>query len=329
VVVPVYNEQRDLGPSVRRTAHAHLERTFRTVPDHHRRQREHRPTPEVAGELAAELDRSRAAAEQKGRGARCGRPGRRRTPRAGLLRRDLSTDLAALLPLVAPLVSGHSDLAIGTRSAEAPGGQGDEARGIRRLQPAAAGALATGFSDAQCGFKRSGADAGASCWSWCRPTAGLRHRAARAGERAGLRIHEVPVDLGGRPDSRVDIVATAMPTCAGVLRLNRALGSGALPLADVAARLGREPAVRSTGVRRARGSCSGSPASGDQHWALPACSTCCCATARAQAANLGALLVTAVGTRPANRVITFGDAGPAGAARHHARALVLFGLGWR
>jgi len=28
---------------------------------------------------------------------------------------DLSTDLAALAPLVAPLISGHSDLAIGTR----------------------------------------------------------------------------------------------------------------------------------------------------------------------------------------------------------------------
>ena len=30
---------------------------------------------------------------------------------------DLSTDLDALLPLVAPLVTGHSDLAIGTRLA--------------------------------------------------------------------------------------------------------------------------------------------------------------------------------------------------------------------
>ncbi len=28
---------------------------------------------------------------------------------------DLSTDLAALAPLVAPLISGHSDLAIGTQ----------------------------------------------------------------------------------------------------------------------------------------------------------------------------------------------------------------------
>ena len=32
---------------------------------------------------------------------------------------DLSTDLDALLPLVAPLLSGHSDLAIGTRLAPA------------------------------------------------------------------------------------------------------------------------------------------------------------------------------------------------------------------
>ena len=30
---------------------------------------------------------------------------------------DLSTDLRGLLPLVAPLLSGHSDLAIGTRLA--------------------------------------------------------------------------------------------------------------------------------------------------------------------------------------------------------------------
>ena len=30
---------------------------------------------------------------------------------------DLSTDLNALLPLVAPLISGHSDLAIGSRLA--------------------------------------------------------------------------------------------------------------------------------------------------------------------------------------------------------------------
>ena len=30
---------------------------------------------------------------------------------------DLSTDLSALMPLVAPVISGHSDLAIGSRLA--------------------------------------------------------------------------------------------------------------------------------------------------------------------------------------------------------------------
>ncbi len=53
---------------------------------------------------------------------------------------DLSTDLAALLPLVAPLVSGHSDLAIGSRLVPALAGR---ARGqarvhLAQLQPAAA-----------------------------------------------------------------------------------------------------------------------------------------------------------------------------------------------
>lgn len=32
---------------------------------------------------------------------------------------DLSTDLRALLPLVAPLLSGHSDVAVGTRLSHA------------------------------------------------------------------------------------------------------------------------------------------------------------------------------------------------------------------
>jgi hypothetical protein len=38
---------------------------------------------------------------------------------------DLSTDLNALLPLVAPLISGHSDVAIGTRLAATSRVSGD------------------------------------------------------------------------------------------------------------------------------------------------------------------------------------------------------------
>ena len=53
---------------------------------------------------------------------------------------DLSTDLAALLPLVAPLLSGHSDLAIGTRLARgAHVTRSRQARAdLAQLQPAAA-----------------------------------------------------------------------------------------------------------------------------------------------------------------------------------------------
>ena len=68
---------------------------------------------------------------------------------------DLSTDLRALLPLVAPLLSGHSDLAIGTRlarSARVVRGPKREliSRSYNRLLHTV---LRARFSDAQCGFK--------------------------------------------------------------------------------------------------------------------------------------------------------------------------------
>ncbi len=49
-------------------------------------------------------------------------------------------------------------------------------------------------------------------------------------ERAGLRIHEVPVDWVDDPDSRVDIVATAVADLKGIARLSRTLRSGKLAL---------------------------------------------------------------------------------------------------
>ena len=46
----------------------------------------------------------------------------------------------------------------------------------------------------------------------------------------------------------------------------------------------------------------------------------------AQAANLIALLVTAIGNTAANRRFTFGIADRAGAARHHVEGLIVFGI---
>ncbi|MDT7748286.1 MAG: hypothetical protein QOD96_1948 [Pseudonocardiales bacterium] len=333
VVVPVHNEQRDLGPSVRRL-HAYLEQTFPypfriTIADNASTD----ATPAVAAELAAELHQVEVLRlEQKGRGrALRAAWSASDAPVLAYCDVDLSTDLAALLPLVAPLVSGHSDLAIGTRL-----GRGSRvARGMKRelisrcYNLILRGALGAGFSDAQCGFKAIRADAAAELLPLVQdPGWFFDTELLVLAERAGLRIHEVPVDWVDDPDSRVDIVSTALADLRGVLRLNRSLGSGALPLGDLGARLGRAPARR-----------AGVPVGiGGQLLRFAGIGVISTAVylllylllrdpLGAQAANLGALLVTAVGNTSANRAITFGVQGRRGALRQHARALVLFGLG--
>ena len=48
-------------------------------------------------------------------------------------------------------------------------------------------------------------------------------------QRAGLRIHEVPVDWADDPDSRVDIVSTALEDLKGIARLASGTVRRALP----------------------------------------------------------------------------------------------------
>src|SRR6185437_13111685 len=119
-------------------------------------------TPRIAAALARTLSGVHVL--------ECPAKGRGRALRAAWLRSeadvvcymdvDLSTDLRALLPLVAPLVSGHSDVAIGTRLA--PGAR--VVRGPRRelisrgYNLILKAALGNGFTDAQCGFKAVRAD---------------------------------------------------------------------------------------------------------------------------------------------------------------------------
>jgi glycosyltransferase involved in cell wall biosynthesis len=135
---------------------------------------------------------------------------------------DLSTDLAALLPLVAPLLSGHSDLAIGSRLARGASVTRSRrreliSRGYNRLLRVA---LRARFSDAQCGFKAIRGDVLAvllplvADQEWFFDTELLV-----LAQRRELRIHEVPVDWVEDPDSRVDIVSTALADLRGVARL--------------------------------------------------------------------------------------------------------------
>ena len=143
------------------------------------------------------------------------------------------------------------------------------------------GTLPTRFSDAQCGFKAIRADVAQRLLPLVEDTGWFFDTELLVlAERAGLRIHEVPVDWVDDPDSRVDIVATAVADLRGIARLGRALATGALPVAELRAQLGRAP-LAPTGPRgadrRCRASSSGSRRSAWRARWRTCCCSCCCA----------------------------------------------------
>lgn len=333
VVVPVYNEERDLERSVRRL-HSYLLGNVPiscriTIADNASTD----STPEIARRLADELDgvvSFRMAEKGRGRALRAVWS----ASDAQVLAYcdvDLSTDLAALLPLVAPLLSGHSDLAIGTRL-----GRGSRVvRGAKRelisrcYNLLLRGTLATGFSDAQCGFKAIRADVAARLLPLVADTGWFFDTELLViAERAGLRIHEVPVDWIDDPDSRVDIVSTAMADVRGVVRIGRALAAGAVPVGELRSQLGREP-LKVPGVPKgmtgqlARFAAVG-VASTVAHLGLFVLLR---GALGPIVANLVALLLTTVANTAANRRLTFGVRGRDGAARHQFQGLIVFGIG--
>ncbi|SED46214.1 GtrA-like protein [Streptomyces sp. 3213] len=258
VVVPVFNEETDLEPNVR-LLHAHLSEAFPypfriTVADNASTDR----TPHIAARLAAELPETEwLRLPEKGRG-RALRAAWSQSPAPVLayVDVDLSTELAALLPLVAPLISGHSDLAIGTRLAPASRVVRGPKREVtsRCYNALLRSTLAVGFSDAQCGFKAVRRDVAEVLLPLVEDTGWFFDTELLViAERAGLRIHEVPVDWVDDPDSRVDLLATALADLRGIARIGRALARGTLtpapprldtPTANTAAPT--EPAARFT-----------------------------------------------------------------------------------
>src|SRR5437588_7367199 len=240
VVVTVYNEQAALADSVHRL-HRHLRENFPfeariTIADNASID----DTPRIAAELAAELSDVRVIRlEQKGRGRALHAVwSTSDAPVLAYMDVDLSTDLAALAPLVAPLISGHSDLAIGTRLARgARVVRGPKREFISRCYNLILrSTLAAKFSDAQCGFKAIRADVARELLPHVEDTGWFFDTELLVlAQRAGLRIHEVPVDWTDDPDSRVDIVATAVGDLKGVLRVGRGLSSGRIPVAALRA----------------------------------------------------------------------------------------------
>lgn len=327
IVVPVKNEERDLEPSVRRLV-GYLRERFPfparvTIADN--------GSTDGTWLAAARLE----AAFPEVRAVHLDMPGRGRALRAiwsaseadvlAYMDVDLSTDLNALLPLVAPLLSGHSDLAIGTRLAHGS----RVVRGPKRelisrcYNLLLRTSLGAGFSDAQCGFKAIRREQARVLLPLTKDTGWFFDTELLVlAERAGLRIHEVPVDWVDDVDSRVEIVPTALADLRGVLRLGAGLARGAIKV----------PALRGPGSVAPASSLTGQVI---RFLLIGVCSTIAYivlylllrTVLPALTANAVSLLVTAMGNTAANRRMTFGISGRAGAARHQAKGLIAFAAG--
>ncbi|MQA09056.1 MAG: glycosyltransferase [Pseudonocardiaceae bacterium] len=335
VVIPAHNEEADLESCVRRL-HAHLSEQFPypfriTVADN--ASTDH--TLHVAERLVRELPETKVIRlEQKGRGRALRAVwSASDAPVLAYMDVDLSTDLAGVAPLVAPLLSGHSDLAIGSRLATGA----RVVRGAKRefisrcYNVLLRGTLAARFSDAQCGFKAIRADVAARLLPHVRDAGWFFDTELLVvAQRSGLRIHEVPVDWVDDPDSHVDIVATAMADLKGMVRLVRAMADGTVPISQLRSQLGRAPiGVRAPGV----------PASLPKQLLRFATVGVASTIAYlllflllrnglgAQGANLLALGITAIGNTAANRRLTFGIRGWHAVGRHQFEGLLVFGLG--
>ncbi|MGW5304895.1 glycosyltransferase [Streptomyces griseoluteus] len=335
VVIPVYNEEKDLRRCVLRLRE-HLARTFPyafrvTIADNASTD----GTPLIAAELAARHpDVTSVRLERKGRGRAL------RTvwsasdaPVLAYMDVDLSTDLNALLPLVAPLISGHSDLAIGSRlSRTSRVVRGPKREFISRAYNLILrGSLQARFSDAQCGFKAIRREVARALLPLVEDTGWFFDTEMLVlAERAGLRIHEVPVDWVDDPDSTVRIVRTATDDLKGVWRVGRALTTGSLPLDRLARPFGDDPRDREiTDVpkglaRQLVGFCVVGGLSTLFYLLLYSVFR---QFGGSQAANALALLLSALANTAANRRLTFGVRGRGGAVRHQAQGLVVFAIG--
>jgi putative flippase GtrA len=329
VVIPVYNEQSSLTSSVR-----HL-RTFLdehfpfpariTIADNASTDE----TPFVAAQLATELNGVKVIRlEGKGRGGALRQAWLASdAPVLAYMDVDLSTDLAAIAPLVAPLVLGHSDLAIGTRL-----GRGSRVvRGTKRevisrcYNLLLKSTLAVKFSDAQCGFKAIRADIAHELLPHVADTGWFFDTELLVlAQRIGLRIHEVPVDWVDNPDSRVDIVATALGDLHGIARLLAGFAAGTIPVKAIAEQLGARTAEPPGSLLRqaVRFATVGIGST----LAYVALFTALTDRTGVQAANLIALLFTALVNTAANRRFTFGLRGRSGLARNHWEGLGVFAL---
>lgn len=226
VVIPVYNEESQLAESVH-VLHAHLAAELASpweiaIADNASTDR----TWAIATELASELTHVTALhLDRQGRGLAL------RTAWMGstadivsYMDVDLSTNLDCLLPLLASLRSGHSEVAIGSRLLPASRIRRQLKREVlsRGYNTLIHLLFRCRFSDAQCGFKALTRDAAHRLLplvennTWFFDTELLLHAS-----RLGYRIFEVPVDWIEDLDTRVNLQRTALEDLRGLWRVRR------------------------------------------------------------------------------------------------------------
>ncbi len=224
VVIPVYNEAANLEASIT-TLRRYLDETFPfrtivTIADNGSTD----GTALVAQRLASTLDGVQAMIlSRKGRGFALRTAwSASEAEVVAYMDVDLSTSLSALLPLVASVLSGHSDLAIGTRLARGS----RVVRGPKRELISRAYSrivrlsLRSSLTDFQCGFKAIRRERALQILplvednEWFFDTELLV-----TAERLGVRISETPVEWTDDPNSSVDIVATATDDLRGIWRI--------------------------------------------------------------------------------------------------------------
>jgi putative flippase GtrA len=333
VVVPVHNEERALPGSID-SLHAYLSTSFPfpwriTIVDNGSTD----GTLDAAQDLATRYPGVHVVhLDGAGRG-RALRTGWTTSPAdiVAYMDVDLSTGLDALLPLVAPLVSGHSDIAIGSRLC--PGARtvrGPKREAISRCYNFLLRTLfRVRFRDAQCGFKAMRADVARALVpavrdeQWFFDTELLL-----LAEHNRLRIHEVPVDWVEDVDSRVRITRTALDDLEGIVRVARAKATNRADI-DVPRRAAPAPvhpdAIVATRRTRLLWQVLSFAAIGVASTALHACIYLVLRQWwSAVAANLVALSLATLANTEANRRLTFNVRDRV--LRRHGRAVFLFVL---